>query len=187
MPSAWAPVVQQSLCFWLCTGSTCAALQPALLLQRENKQTSKSGPLLPFDCISLGLGRSKISSKLTNLFPDFFRAFAGASLYPIPFLNLLRLTLSYFILYPDFPRLDSSPSRSPSQHLLSMCPAKEIPPYCFITPPDNLQEGADYSLGKLENRSCLPIQRDGEQKGVNHLGRAMLPSPEVCRSCGFQT
>lgn len=66
-------------------------LEAMWLLWRKNtpeqanewaKVSFPDGPFLSFDYISLGLRRRKLSSKLTNLFPDPSQACVGSSAYP---------------------------------------------------------------------------------------------------------
>lgn len=100
---AWAHVAASPLC---CKGSM---LEATWLQWRENvpeqanewaKVCFPDGPLLSFDYISLGLRRSKLSFKVTNLFPDPSLACAGSSAY---WIGPIQSSLS-----PRFPRIDST-------------------------------------------------------------------------------
>ena len=62
--------------------------------------------LLSFDYISLGLGGSRHSFKLSNLFPRSSWGCAGASPYSIPFLDLQGFCA--LILFSIFPRFSQA-------------------------------------------------------------------------------
>lgn len=64
------------------------------------------GPWLSSDCVSLGLGRSKLPFKLSSLLPNSSWACAGVFSYPIPFLGLWGFVA---LILPDpFPRLSQA-------------------------------------------------------------------------------
>lgn len=76
----------------------------------ERVLTQRSlGPLFSCDYVSLALGESRLSFKLSTLFPNSLWVIAGSSPYPNPFLEHMGfMSLSYLILFSDFPRLESS-------------------------------------------------------------------------------
>lgn len=51
--------------------------------------------MLSFDYITLGLGKSRLSFELTNLFPSSSWACVVSSPYPVPFLHLLRFCVRH--------------------------------------------------------------------------------------------
>lgn len=84
MPSPWAPVFQHTLCSWL--QSSCAVLpQIGPTYSCANKLVKEcsnlcygNGPLWSFDYIALGLGESRLSFRITNLFLSHSQACAGS-------------------------------------------------------------------------------------------------------------
>ena len=97
---------------WHCTGTE--------WFLRERAVTNLK-PLLSFDYITLNLRESRLSFKLSNLFPNSWRTCEEPRPYPVHFLDFTGpMLLTYQILFPDFPRLDPSPLRSPFWLLLSM-------------------------------------------------------------------
>ena len=96
--------------------------------ERPHKRMSL-GPLLSFDYITLGLGKGKLSFKLTflkekeKLRKGFFLIFHGFFSGPPPIQSLSwvfwgAMPLPYPVLFPEFPRLDSS---TLSHHFGSNC------------------------------------------------------------------
>ena len=79
-----APVVQHSLCSHLTSNLCCVS---ACAAAKEREQV-RLGPLLIFNYISWGLGESRLSFKISSLFPGSSCGCAGASPYPIPFMHL---------------------------------------------------------------------------------------------------
>ena len=116
------------------------------------------------------MGENRLSSKISNLFPNFLWVCSGTSLYLIPFLDLLGF--SVFIQsdpFPGFPQSDSSPllvcyhfssdcsclkveGRPTSPCHLSFycaCLSRRISPLLVLSPPSSLWELTGCSPGRL--------------------------------------
>lgn len=124
--------------------------------------------LLSFDSIPLGLGRAKLSFKLSSLSPGSFQGSAGAS----PFLGSSRVLCpcpvwSFYQIFPWSPFwLPLHLPHSFASHLVSTADvsAEEFPPHS-LSPPTPLIRGSG------------PWFPGGG--GINPLGRAMLLFPAV--------
>lgn len=123
------------------------------LLKRES---IKLGPLLSFDYVSLGLGRGQLSFELFISFLGLPRVMSvGASLYPLPFLDLLGfcvLILSSLFLQISQARL--LPFMITTLASTAHVPSEGISSSLFIPPLGNLQEGCFLAI--LEIQSFLP-------------------------------